>query len=273
MFVQPAKPVPFSVMAVEFLGLFAITYAGSWAVILADLELSSGSTAALVHALMVMVATWIAQPVSGAHLNPAVTLGLVMIKKLNWTPAAVYLLSQFAGAVAGALFIFIQQGQTVLDRISGSSLLGIPSPREHDFEFSGFWGEAIGGFLIMFVYMSLVLEARRNKTETIGAVALAFAIYASSLTVGASSGAGFNPARSLGPAIIIGKISKMQFVHFFSPIIGAIGSALLFVSLYVDEDDDERDELPAEVMGSGFGMPEPTKDVLKYSQAEAEELQ
>ena len=241
--VETSKFVDTKILVIEFLGTFTLTYVGSWAIIFKDLNTISNNGVALAHALAVLVFMWFGIPISGGHFNPAITLGLIIVKKIDWTSAIFYIMAQFLGAIVGAGFIFIQLNTEITEKINGASVLGIPGPGTQEYEISGFWGEALGTFFIMYVYMALVVDSNRRKTEGVGAAALAFAIYISGMTLGEISGAGLNPARSLGPAIVAGRIEKMQFIHFFGPIIGAILATIIYNSIFIDDEDDIRDEL------------------------------
>ena len=231
------------VLVVEFLGTFALTYIGSWAIIFKDLQSISSNGVALAHALAVMVFMWFGIPISGGQFNPAITLGLIIVKRIDWTSAIFYIMAQFLGAIVGAGFIFIQLNAEIADRIKDMSVLGIPTPGNKNYDTPGLWGETLGTFFIMYVYMALVVDANRRKTEGVGAAAFAFAVYISIMTLGEISGAGLNPARALGPAIVAGRIAKMQFIHFFGPIIGAILATVIYNSIFIDDEDDIRDEL------------------------------
>lgn len=241
--VESSRLVDTKVLVIEFLGTFALTYVGSWAIIFKDLNKISNNGVALAHSLAVLVFMWFGIPISGGHFNPAITLGLIVVKRIDWTSAIFYIMAQFLGAIVGAGFIFIQLSTEISDSLKNASLLGIPTPGSANYEISGFWGEAIGTFFIMYIYMALVVDSNRRKTEGVGAAAFAFAVYISSMTLGEISGAGLNPARSLGPAIVAGRIAKMQFIHFFGPIIGAILATIIYNSIFIDDEDDIRDEL------------------------------
>ena len=231
------------VLVIEFLGTFALTYIGSWAIIFNDLKTISSNGVALAHALAVLVFMWFGIPISGGQFNPAITLGLIIVKRIDWTSAIFYIMAQFLGAIVGAGFIFIQLNADTSERIKDLSVLGIPTPGNKNYDTPGLWGETLGTFFIMYVYMALVVDANRKKTEGVGAAAFAFAVYISTMTLGEISGAGLNPARALGPAIVAGRIAKMQFIHFFGPIIGAILATVIYNSIFIDDEDDVRDEL------------------------------
>ena len=229
------------ILVVEFIGTFALTYIGSWAIIYNDIGLVTTTGVALATALTALVFTLFAIPISGAHFNPAITLSMVVAKRVDWTSATFYMMAQFLGAIVGAGFIFIQLNSVISAQIKDKSGLGVPHPYTHEYDVSPFWGEAIGSFFMMYAYIALVVDSSKSQTEKIGAAAFAFAIFFTTMALGEISGAGLNPARSLAPAIVSGTFGKMQFVHFLGPIVGCLLSTVVYRSVYVDDEEDAKD--------------------------------
>ncbi len=229
------------ILIVEFIGTFALTYIGSWAIIYRDIGAITNTGVALATALTALVFTMFAIPISGAHFNPAITMSLVVAKRVDWTSATFYMMSQFLGAIVGAGFIFIQLNPEISSLIKELSGLGIPIPGSRMYDVSPFWGEAIGSFFIMYAYIALVADSPKTQTEKIGAAVFAFAMFFSIMTLGEISGAGLNPARSLAPAIVSGLFTKMQFLQFLGPIVGCLLSTVVYRSVYVDDEEDAKD--------------------------------
>lgn len=221
----------------EFFGTFVITLVGSWAIIYRDVGLVTLNGVALAHAMAILVMTWMCFDISGAHFNPAITLGVMAVKRSEWSVSLFYILSQFAGGVAAGLFIYGQITAPLFTAISGKSILGIPAPLFPDFEVSGMWAEVLGGFFFAFTYMALAIDLQRQKSRSLVAPGLALVYFLIFVTVGELSGGTLNPARALGPALVAGKIEKNQFIHFFGSIIGAFLATNLYAFLYIDEDD------------------------------------
>jgi len=270
---KKAAGIDTKILMAEFLSLFAITYVSSWAVIFHDLKEVSQSLVALAYALTVMAFTWFVRDISGAHMNPAITIGMMVIKRIGWTNAAFYISSQFLGGIVAAFFIYMQMDPLLAASLKGKSGLGIPTSSSSEFEMSGFWSEVMGSLILVLVFLALVHEAKKHKSETTGGLAMCFAIYSISLTFGELSGPGLNPARALGPAIVIGRISRTQFIHFFGPIIGATIGALLYAAVFFDEDDDERDEIPAQsAISTGLDYNQSQSTIMQYNQSEIQDL-
>jgi aquaporin Z len=243
---NPSHSVETKILAMECIGAFAVTYIVSWATIFSDIGNVSMNGVALAYAITSLIFMWFAIPISGGHFNPAITIGLLVGKRIDLSSAIFYIGSQFVGAIIAAGFIMIQLNQDIFDKIKEHSVMGIPHPGEFNYEVSAFWGEAIGAFLIMLIYIALVEDSAKHQSQDLGAAAFAFAIYICNMTIGEISGAGLNPARSLAPALVAGVVGKMQFIHLLAPIIGAILAVVLYKVIYVD-DDEERKSLITEI--------------------------
>ncbi len=68
------------------------------------------------------------------------------------------------------------------------------------------WGEFLGTFILLFVFLSVNDTRIKNRVKNVGPIAIAFSVYIAGMSIGELSGGGFNPARSLGPAIVVGSI-------------------------------------------------------------------
>ena len=236
----PTHSVETKILVVEFIGAFAVTYIVSWATIFSDIGTVSMNGLALAYAVSSLIFMWFAIPISGGHFNPAITIGLLVGRRIDISSALFYIGSQFIGAIVAAGFIMIQLNQEILDKIKDESVIGIPHPGNFNYEVSAFWGEAIGTFLIMLIYIALVEDSAKHRSQDLGAIAYAFAIYICSMTISEISGSGLNPARSLAPALIAGVLGKMQFIHLLAPVIGAILAVAVYSTIYVEEDEDNR---------------------------------
>lgn len=232
-------------LILESLSTLLITYTSCWSLIQVDLDLITPSSAALTTCFSIMLFTWISSQSSGAHFNPAITISLIIIKKIEWTNAIFYLISQLAGAFIAGLIIYLQISNEILLRISDKSILGIPFQEMN--EISGFWAETIGAFFIVWVYVALGIDSANRKNFIVFGTAMGLSYFVGICTVGNISGGCFNPARSLGPSLVMGRIDKEQFIQFFGPVTGGILAALVYKWLFVDDEDDFHDELENDI--------------------------
>lgn len=240
--IPPLHVRAFKELQAEFVGTFMVTFVTTWSVIYNDLDLLSETGVALCHTVVVLLSMWFLYKISGAHLNPALTLGLIVVQKVEWFKGLYYIGTQFLGALLAAVAIYVQIPDKVYARLKNRSIMGIPYSQLEGSLLSEFFGEILGNFLLVYVYMSIIAYKSRKRSHEIGIMAFSFSIFAISMTFGELSGACLNPARSLAPSIIVGAISKNQFYQIFGPIIGSILGSLTYSFLYIDEDDDEFEE-------------------------------
>ncbi|HEY3186199.1 MAG TPA: aquaporin [Solirubrobacteraceae bacterium] len=172
----------------------------------------------LVHAFVLMLIVNSLGGTSGAHFNPAVTSTLTALRKITPADALIYVVVQLAGAVAAALVakaLLTDEGAFV-----NYGAVGI-SPRVT--KFGGFIVEAIGTFTLMWAIMAAAVNPRAPRAWAgfmIGA-ALGLGVMA----FGALTGAGFNPARAFGPALVSGEFGgagTFLIVYVVGPIVGGL---------------------------------------------------
>ena len=203
----------------EALGTFALVLAGAGAVMTSVATGAPDHTGvALTFGLVVMACIYIFGGVSGAHINPAVTLALAVTGRLPWARVAPYVAAQCAGAIAAAV---------VLREILGPvASVGATLPTV------GIWQSfglevLLTGFLLLAV-MAVVsgsAEFRRFSGIIVGGVVALEAMWAGPLT-----GASMNPARSLGPALASGELGSL-WIYLTAPVVGAIVAAVLYQAL------------------------------------------
>lgn len=225
----------------EFLGTFAFTYIGIWATIGFDINILTKNALSLAHALGLMTFTWFGFKTSGSHYNPAITIALVVVNKIDWTTALFYIIAQLLGGIVSAGFVFIQASDSVLAQIKDKSVLGIPTPGSNNYEINGLWGESFGTFFIMYVYMAVFMDKVGTGGKDIGGAAMGIVLYLVMNTIGEISGGGCNPARSLGPAIVAGHNNSNLFILIIGPIIGSVLGAIIYASVFIDEEEDLKE--------------------------------
>src|SRR5262245_24687548 len=189
-------------LAAECFGTFALVFAGTAAITIN--EVSGGTVShvgvALTFGLIVMAMIYALGDVSGAHLNPAVTLGFWSARRLEARVAVPYAASQLVGAVAASLTLHVM--------FPFHADLG--STRPHGSVVQSFALELIMTWLLMFVILS-VSTGSKEKGLTAG-IAVGSVIALEALFGGPISGASMNPARSLAPALVSG---QLQYVWLY----------------------------------------------------------
>ncbi len=206
--------------AAEFIGtaLFVLVGAGS---VIANMTASAGLGNAIAHGVGLAVIVTIMLPISGGHINPAVTFSLWLGKQIDAWTLGKYVLAQLLGAVVGALLIKATFPAGAVRMTS----LGTPTVSGS----VGFWAavalEALFTFfLVSAVYGTVVSsQAQRVGGFAIGLVVLVCALGGG----GALTGAVMNPARAFGPALVAWDWHA-QAVYWIGPLVGAAAAAGLW---------------------------------------------
>ena len=195
----------------ESFGTFALVFAGTGAITID--EISGGIVShvgiALTFGLVVLATIYAIGDVSGAHINPAVTLGFWFAGRLAGRCVIPYILSQCLGAlVASGLLriLFVNHPTLGICQPSGSSS-------------QAFLLEVILTWFLMFVILN-VSSGSKEKGLMAG-VAVGAVITLGSLFAGPISGASMNPARSLSPALVTGQLSSL-WIYLSAPVLGTL---------------------------------------------------
>lgn len=196
-------------------------------------------------ALAVFVGVVVAGPYSGAHLNPAVTIGLALVGKFEWALAPGYILAQLIGAMIGSFLGWLMYREH-FDLEENPGLKKAPfctDPAIRNFSTS-ITSEIIGTFVLIFVilYISGGKLEDANSTPiglgSVGALPVAFLVWVIGLSLGGTTGYAINPARDLGPRImhsilpIKGKGSS-DWGYSWVPIVGPVVGCALAAGLYL----------------------------------------
>jgi MIP family channel proteins len=181
----------------------------------------------LVHALALMAIVGAIGSISGAHVNPAITVALLVIRKISPRDAGAYLGAQVAGGICGALLarMFFSARGGLLDY--GAATV---SPRY--LHGGSVWlallAEAIGAFVLMWAVMGTAVNP--DAPKGVAGWAIGGSLGLAVLIFGPATGGAFNPARWLGPAVVSGTWSD-GWLYVIGPVLGAAAAALTY--LYV----------------------------------------
>jgi len=197
-------------------------------------------------ALAVFVGVVIASPFSGAHLNPAVTLALAISGKFAWSKVVLYIIAQVIGSILGALLVWIVYRDHFNNTADPDIQLAVfstaPAIKNSVFNLLS---EIIGTFVLIFVLFYFTnAELGDQKTPiglgSLGALPVAFLVWAIGLSLGGTTGYAINPARDFGPRIAHAFLPikdkghsdwKYAWIPIVGPFIGAIIAALLYLVL------------------------------------------
>jgi aquaporin NIP len=195
----------------EFIGTFGLVFAGTGAIIINDV--TSGAVTSvgvgLTFGMIVLTMIYAIGDVSGAHLNPAVTLGFFAARRLEGKMILPYVLSQFSGALVASLLLrglFPQHATLGTTMPAGSA-------------FQSLVLEIVLTALLMFVILNVSVGAK-ERGITAG-IAVGSVIALEALFAGPISGASMNPARSLGPALVSQQLAHL-WIYLVAPVTGAL---------------------------------------------------
>lgn len=206
----------------ELIATFTLVFVGAGAVCL---EVSKGGVGlvgvALAHGLAIAVMVAATAHISGGHINPAVTIGAWVVKKISTGNAVCYIISQLAGAALGAWFLTC----FYKDLAAAPVALGTPILDAALTFGQGAFLEAVLTFLLVFVVFGTAIDGRGAKV--IAPLAIGLTITLDILVGGPLTGAAMNPARAFGPALISGYWINHS-VYWIGPILGGLLAALVY---------------------------------------------
>lgn len=195
-------------------------------------------------ALAVFTGVAVTAPYSGAHLNPAVTVGLAAAGEFFWQQVPAYLLAQFIGALAGALGVWLMHRDHFNRTPDPGMQLAVfstsPAIRNPALNLLG---ELLGTFVLVFAVL-FFSDATLGDSQTViglgslGALPVALLVWGIGLCLGGTTGYAINPARDLGPRIIhflapIQGKGSSQWGYSWVPVVGPVGGAALAAFLYL----------------------------------------
>jgi MIP family channel proteins len=210
-------------LVAEAIGTFGLVFVGAAVVVVNGGFPNSGIGLlgiALAHAVVLSVMITATMTISGGHLNPAVTLGLLAMRRVNPGSAAAYIVSQLAAAVLAAFLVKILLPPAAVK----NALVGVPVIAS-----SVSLGQAIGLELILtFFLMSAVCgTAVSPDAPRVGGFGIGLVLLFDILVGGPLTGAAMNPARAFGPALVAGEWVG-HGVYWVGPVVGAILAAVLW---------------------------------------------
>ncbi len=253
----------------EFLGTFVLICFGDGVVAMAVAALNQSGRGTQIFAasgdwllitwgwaMAVAFGVYVAGGVSGAHINPAVTIALAVRRGFPWNKVPSYIVAQMLGAFAGAALVYLNYHSAIASyeaahNITRGALGGsadstatysifatFPAPYFHSSLIGPLIDQVIGtGFLVMFV-LALTDERNQPPRANLAPLLVGLAVAAIGMSFGANAGYAINPARDLGPRVLAwlagwGKVALPGIHNYFwvpivGPIIGAIIGAIVY---------------------------------------------
>lgn len=188
---------------------------------------------ALVFGLTVMICIYVFGRISGAHLNPAVTIGLLVTKNIDLVDSIYYIVAQVIGACIGSLALFLCLGDPAV-AIGG---LGATAPGLGVTYWQAMFAEFLGTFFLMMAVMGVAVD--KKAEPGVAGITIGMTVAAVIAVLGAFTGASINPARTFGPYLmdmILGGQNLWAYfpIYLVGPILGAICAAYAFAYLAKD---------------------------------------
>lgn len=217
-------------LAAEFIGVAVFVFIGAGSVVAN--AMTTGALGplgiALAHGLAMGLIVSATLSISGGHMNPAVTFGLWIARKIDGRNAVLYVIAQLLGAVVGAaLLLAVFPGPSVRAVSYGTPLLSAITTFWH-----GVFLEAVLTFLLVSAVFGTIVSRQAPKIAGWG---VGIAILVDVLVGGHATGAAMNPARAFGPAIVSWTWSG-QVVYWLGPLLGALVAALVWTRLLLPKD-------------------------------------
>lgn len=199
----------------EASGTFALVFIGCGSVILSEIGNFNPQLIPFVFGLTITSCVYLLGKYSGAHFNPAVTIGFFMNKEISAKDGVIYIGVQILSAFFASLLhnvIFTEKHSFGTTTVSTTYSLG-----------------SVAEILCTAFLMLVILLVTRNDNKIYG-LAIGGAVTVSALLIGDMTGASLNPARSIGPMLLYGNINELWF-YILTPICGAVGITKLYKAI------------------------------------------
>ncbi len=213
---------PFTKYIAELIGTMVLVLIGCGSAVIAGGNIGFlGISFAFGVSVLVMVYT--IGPISGCHINPAITLAMLVVKKINSKDALMYVLFQIIGAIIGAGILYL-----IAAGVSGYSV-SVNGLGQNGYETHSPGGYSmISGIIAEVVFTAVFLivilgSTHKNAPAGFAGIAIGFTLFLIHIVVIPVTGTSVNPARSIGPAVFVGGDALAQlWVFIVAPIVGGI---------------------------------------------------
>jgi len=252
--------------AAEFVGTTLFVWCGCGSAVATQMWQVGGKTGgnlvgiALGFGFAISALAYAIGPISGGHMNPAVSFSFALLGKLDPMDTAAYIISQCVGATVGAALLYasVSGAQDDCDTADGSSAPVCQGPFKSNGELgppfglganvtengvNGFVIEAMGTALLIFVIFMTAESPRGSKNSRNAApIAIGWAVMLAHLVMVPFTGCGINPARVLGPLLVdsfagLNCWNRFSWVYFIAPFVGSTVVVVLYKGLFQDKEE------------------------------------
>lgn len=236
----------------EFLGTFILILLGNGVVANVNLDKTHSKGAGWIvitagWGMAVFVGVIVSADMSGAHLNPAVTLGLAFAGLFEWVKVVPFILAQILGAMLGAsvVYLFFADHFKITETPGTKKACFCTAPAIRNYR-NNFFSELIGTFVLIFAVLLITLPqlnyenlgSEKVGMGSLGALPVALVVFAIGMSLGGTTGYAINPARDLGPRIVhyllpLKNKDNTDWQYAWIPILGPVAGAGLAAVLYL----------------------------------------
>lgn len=209
----------------EFIGTFFLVFFGCGSMILSEVDPSyNGSLVPIIWGGAVSVMIYAVGHISGAHLNPAVTIAFWRVKRFSGKRVTGYIVSQLLGGICASCVHLVIWGAS---HKFGATEVSLSIS-------GGFLVEVILSFALMFVIISVATDSR--AVGELAGIAIGSTVALCSFVGGPLTNASMNPARSIAPALLSGDFSTL-WLYILAPILGAVLGATVYEWIRCQRED------------------------------------
>lgn len=225
-----SSPEAWRATCAEFIATLLFVFLGAGTVVVTGGLLGEGLTSArlvaiaLAHGLAIALLVAATANISGGHINPAVTLGAWVTGKISLVKGGMYVIAQLVGAICGAYLI----AAVVPDSAQGN--LGAHGLGSGISVEGGLLAEIILTFVLVFVVFATAIDPK--GLGKLAPIAIGFAVLVDHLFGVPVTGAGMNPARSFGPAVVAGAWEN-HWIYWAGPAIGGVLAASVYEFVFL----------------------------------------
>lgn len=224
----------------EFLGTLILVLLGNGVVAACLLSQSKSEGAGWINIVMgwglaVTIAVYISGFMSGAHLNPAVTIALASVGAFPWEQVPIYVIAQLLGAMVGALLVFLHYYPHWKEtKDAGTILAAFSTGPAIRHTWSNLFGEALGTAVLVITVMAI---GPNKVVSGFSPLIVGFVVMAVGFSLGGTTGYAINPARDLGPRLMhailpIPNKGDSDWTYAYIPVIGPIIGGVLGALVY-----------------------------------------
>jgi len=221
----------------EVIGTMVLVFMGCGSAVFLGADVSGGHLAvALAFGLSIVAMAYVIGNVSGCHINPAVSLGALLDKRISLVEFCGYVASQVIGAIVGAALLFALSNIAGVDQTGALGTNGLANA-------GGIGGGLFTEIILTFIFVLVILGVTADKSKgTIAGVVIGLTLTFVHIVGIPLTGTSVNPARSIGPAIFAGGQALVDlWVFIVGPFIGAVLAAVVYQIIKVSKaasDDD-----------------------------------